>query len=101
MPEFGTPFVGLNAERKITRGELIRAIRYNIAAEFEAIQFYMQLYESIEDELARKVLLSIANEEKEHAGEFLCLLKYLNPDEEDFYNKGKKEVEEMIKNLGK
>ncbi len=99
MPEFGSPFVGMNADRKLTKGELIRAIRYNIAAEFEAIQLYMQLKDSIDDDLAKKVLQDIANEEKEHVGEFLRLLKHLNPEEENYYREGEKEVEEMIKEL--
>lgn len=43
MPEFGTPFAGLKHDRKLTKAELIRAIRYMIAAEYEAIQLYMQL----------------------------------------------------------
>ncbi len=99
MPEFGSPFIVKNSDRKLTKGELIRAIRYNIAAEYEAIQFYMQLHDSIDDELSKKVLLDIANEEKEHAGEFLRLLKHLSPEEEKYYENGKEEVEEMMKNL--
>ena len=99
MPEFATPFVAMNAARKLTKDELVRTIRYNIAAEFEAIQLYMQLHDSIDDALAKKVLLDIANEEKEHAGEFMRLLRYLSPDEENFYKEGEEEVEEMMKEL--
>jgi hypothetical protein len=33
------------------------AIRFPISAEYEAIQLYMQLDESIDEELSRKVLL--------------------------------------------
>ncbi|MBU1767146.1 MAG: rubrerythrin, partial [Candidatus Omnitrophica bacterium] len=36
-----------------------------------------------------------------HAGEFLRLLKQLAPDEEEFYTKGAKEVEEMIEKMKK
>lgn len=99
MPEFATPFVTMNAERKLTKDELIRTIRYNIAAEFEAIQLYTQLHDSIDDKLVKKVLLDIADEEKEHAGEFMRLLKYLSPDEENFYKEGENEVEEMMREL--
>lgn len=38
MPEFGSPFSGLANYRKLTNEELIRAIRFMIAAEYEAIQ---------------------------------------------------------------
>ena len=97
MPEFGNPFSGLKKDRKLTSEELIRAIRFMIAAEYEAIQLYMQLAESTDNKLAQNVLKDIANEERVHAGEFLRLLKELAPDEEKFYREGAKEVEEEIK----
>ncbi|ABS61058.1 MULTISPECIES: ferritin family protein [Fervidobacterium] len=96
MPEFSNAFSGLKSERKLTHEELIRAIRFMIAAEYEAIQLYMQLAESTDNELAKEVLIDIANEERVHAGEFLRLLKELDPEEEKFYEEGAKEVEEEI-----
>jgi rubrerythrin len=99
MPDFGTPFSGLAKERKLTHEELVRAIRFMIAAEYEAIQLYMQLAESIDDKLAIEVLKDIADEERVHAGEFLRLLKHLAPDEEKFYAEGAEEVEEEMKEL--
>ena len=47
MPEFGHPFSGLAAGRKLTKSELVRAVRYLVAAEYEAVQMYIQLAESI------------------------------------------------------
>ena len=96
MPEFGSPFSGLAKERKVTKEELIRAIRFMIAAEYEAIQLYMQLAESTDNKLAQEVLKDIADEERVHAGEFLRLLKELAPDEQKFYDEGAMEVEEEI-----
>lgn len=101
MPEFSHPFAGLANDRKLTTAELIRAIRYAIAAEYEAIQLYMQLAESTDNELAKAVLVDISNEEREHAGEFLRVLRELAPDEEKFYAKGYEEVEEIMKELKK
>ncbi|HOP10125.1 MAG TPA: ferritin family protein [Oscillospiraceae bacterium] len=101
MPEFGKPFAGLAKDRKLTKPELIRAIRFMVAAEYEAIQLYMQLAESTDDKLAIEVLEDIANEERVHAGEFLRLLKELAPDEEKFYAEGADEVEEEIEKLKK
>lgn len=101
MPEFSNPFAVLKNERKLTREELVRAVRFMIAAEYEAIQLYQQTAESTDNPLARDVLLEIANEEKEHAGEFLRLLRELEPDEEKFYQTGYEEVEEIIEKLGK
>lgn len=99
MPEFGTPFAGLKYDRKLTKAELIRAIRYMIAAEYEAIQLYMQLAESTDNKLAIEVLKDIAEEETVHGGEFLRLLKELAPEEEKLYAEGAEEVEEMIEEV--
>ena len=99
MPDFGTAFSGLAKDRKLTEQELIRAIRFMIAAEYEAIQLYMQLAESIDNKLAIEVLKDIADEERVHAGEFLRLLKHLAPDEEKFYAEGAEEVEEIEEKL--
>ncbi len=96
MPDFGQPFSGLKKDRKLTHEELVRAIRFMVAAEYEAIQLYMQLAESTDNELAIDVLKDIADEERVHAGEFLRLLKELAPDEEKFYAEGAEEVEEEI-----
>jgi rubrerythrin len=101
MPEFCNPFSVLKSDRKLTNNELIRAIRFMIAAEYEAIQLYQQTAESTDHKLAKKVLIDIANEEKEHAGEFLRLLRELDPEEEKFYKEGYDEVEEMIAELKK
>ena len=97
MPEFGNSFSGLANDRKLTKQELIRAIRFTIAAEYEAVQLYMQLAESTDNLLAIEVLKDIADEERVHAGEFLRLLYELAPDEEKLYSEGAQEVEAEIK----
>lgn len=99
MPEFGHPFAGLALDRKLTQEELIRAIRFSISAEYEAIQLYMQLAESTDNEKAKAVLVDVANEEREHVGEFLRVLRELAPDEEQFYQQGAEEVEELFQKL--
>jgi rubrerythrin len=101
MPEFGHPFSGLKKDRKLTKEELIRAIRFMIAAEYEAIQLYMQLSESTDNKLSQDVLKDIADEERVHVGEFLRLLRELAPDEEKFYREGEKEVEEEIEKMNR
>jgi rubrerythrin len=99
MPEFGSSLSGFASDRKLTDGELIRAIRFMIAAEYEATQMYTQLAESTDNKLAIAVLKDIAGEELVHAGEFLRLLHELAPEEKKFYAKGAKEVEEAIEEL--
>ncbi len=101
MPEFANPFAGNNAPRKLTKEELIRAVRFDVAAEYEAVQLYLQLADSIDDKVAQAVLRDIADEELVHAGEFLRLLKYLSPHEEKHYQEGYAEVDEMMKKLKK
>jgi len=99
MPEFGSPFSGLAKDKKLTDQELVRAIRFMVAAEYEAVQLYMQLAESTDNKLAIEVLKDIADEERVHAGEFLRLLYELAPDEKGFYAEGAKEVEEEMEKL--
>jgi rubrerythrin len=97
MPAFGSPFSGMANDRKLTKEELIRAIRFMVAAEYEATQMYMQLAESIDNKLAAEVLKDIADEERVHAGEFLRLLYELAPIEKELYAQGAEEVEKEIK----
>lgn len=99
MPDFGTPFTGLQNARKLNHAELVRAIRFMVASEYEAVQLYQQLADSIDNKLAIEVLEDIANEEKVHAGEFLRLLFELDPSESTYYKDGAKEVEDEIKKL--
>ena len=99
MPQFGSPFSGLAEGRKLTEAELVRAIRFMVAAEYEATQLYTQLAESTDNTLAVAVLEEIAEEELVHAGEFLRLLRELAPDEAKHYAKGALEVEGRIKKV--
>jgi rubrerythrin len=101
MPEFGNPFSGVALDRKLTHAELVRTIRFMVAAEYEAVQLYMQAAESTDNELAKAVLKDIAEEEIVHAGEFMRLLKELAPEEDGFYKEGAEEVEELIQKLKK
>jgi len=101
MPDFGDAFSGLQLERNVTHSELVRAIRFMVAAEYEAVQLYEQLAESTDNELAKRVLLDIAREEVVHAGEFLTLLKHLQPDEQANYDEGAEEVREMMEEMKK
>lgn len=100
MPEFANPFSGKAPERKLTRQELIRAIRLNIAAEHEAIHLYMAHAEAIDHPLAKRVLIDIANEEREHMGEFMRLLEILTGDEAQWVAEGRAEVDEMMAEVG-
>ena len=99
MPDFSDPFVGNTPERKLTKQELIRAIRLDIAAEHEAICLYMAHADATDDKLVKKALVDIADEEREHLGEFERLLQLLTTDEADFREDGREEVREMEEEL--
>jgi rubrerythrin len=101
MPSFGSPFSGFASEHKLTCDELIRAVRFLVASEYEATQLYMQLADSIDHPFAQAVLKDVADEERVHAGQFLKLLYNLAPDEEKLYEKGAKEDDEIRKKVEK
>jgi uncharacterized protein len=100
MPEFVNPFTGVVPGRKMTDSELLRALRLNIAAELEAVHLYMAHADATDNELARKVLIDVANEERVHIGEFQRLINILAEDEEAFLAEGAEEVDEMAAGRG-
>lgn len=83
--------------RKFTKEELTEALRLSIIAELDAINLYLQLSRYSEDENIRKVFEDIAKEEKTHVGEFLTLLKELDPQQVTELKAGEKEIKELIK----
>jgi len=95
MPEFVNPFSGLAPERKLNDRELTRALRLALAAEEEAIHLYEALADATDNKFAAEVLQDIADEEREHKGEFQELLEILLPDEVDLMSNGRNEVREM------
>ena len=98
MPEFANPFAG-NVARQMTKDELIRALRLDIAAEQEAIHLYTAQAEASDDPLAKAVLLEIADEERQHTGELMEVLRRLTPQEQGLLDAGRKEVEELAERL--
>lgn len=100
MPDFCSALPSsVKADHILSNEELLRAIRFMIAAEYEAAGLYMQLYDSTDCKRTKAVLKDIADEERVHAGEFLRLLKELAPDEFAHYDAGAKEVEELLKKV--
>lgn len=99
MPAFGDPFQG-NVNRKITKEELIQAIRLDIAGELEAIYIYDAHVQATDDEIAKKILADIRDEEKAHVGELMALLRLLDPQEAELFASGEAEVKEMLDELG-
>ncbi len=100
MPEFLNPFTGMVPDRKLTKEELIRAIRQDLAAEHEATHLYLAHADATDHPLAKAVLRDIADEERVHAGEFARLIAILTGDEDTFLAKGAKEVDDVAGGLG-
>ena len=96
---FGNPF-SANVERKMTKEELVQAIRADLSGELEAIYGCDAHVQATDDPVAKAVLADIRDEEKTHMGELLTLLKYLDPKEGDLYANGEKEGLEMLEELG-
>jgi rubrerythrin len=71
-------------------------LRLGIIAELDAISLYEQLAENASDENIKNVLLDVANEEKEHVGEFKTLLNELDKDQVKMEEEGAQEVKEML-----
>lgn len=99
MPNFANPFQG-NVNRKISKEELIQAIRLDIAGELEAIYVYDAHVQATDDPVAKAVISDIRDEEKTHVGELMTLLRHLDPNETTRFLAGEAEVKEMLEELG-
>ena len=75
--------------------ELITTIRDLVRAEYDAVEQYERILSELTNELAIKVLTSVIEEEKVHAGEFLQLLTMISPAESALYARGAAEVSGM------
>lgn len=84
----------LPKDRPLTKTEIAQALRWAIEAELDAINIYEQLAAGIEDERIKHIFLDVANEEKEHFGEFLAALFEVDEELAKYMKEGFKEVEE-------
>lgn len=98
MPEFSNINTIYSPNRKLTKVEILRAVKFAISSEYEAIQIYQQIMESTDNNDVKVVLGDIAQEEKHHVGELRKLLEILSPEDEKEYRHGD---EETIENLSK
>ena len=95
MPEFVNPFTGVVPGRKMTDTELLRALRLDLSAEEEAVHLYLAHADATDNELAKKVLQDIADEERVHKGEFQRLISILSKEEDTFLTEGAQEVNDL------
>ncbi len=71
-------------------------LRFGLAAELDAINFYEQMAEYTDDDNIKEVLLDVAKEEKEHVGEFQTLLLEKDPQQVEEMEEGREEVMEIL-----
>lgn len=89
------PSVSVRKE-KMDKEEVIRAIRGDLIAELDAINYYLQQGKLYEDEFVKKVHEDIAKEEIAHFGEFLRLLYHVSKEDFDYIIKGWNEASRLI-----
>ncbi|GAB4263697.1 demethoxyubiquinone hydroxylase family protein [Thermincola ferriacetica] len=99
MVMMGDPFVG-NVPKKLSREELIQALRVDIAGELEAIMGYDAHAMATDDQRVKTILYSIRDEERQHVGELLRLMEILDSQEAQFLAKGRQEVEQLLNQKG-
>ena len=90
----GDPFVA-NVPRQLSKDELMQALRVDIAGELEAIIGYEAHAMSTDDVRVKKVLMHIADEERQHVGELQQLLFMLSPNEQQMVEQGKQAVQQQ------
>jgi rubrerythrin len=101
MAEFANPFPGITQTRPITRDDLIRVLRLDLAAEQEAAFLYSAHADACDDKVVEKVLRDIASEEIVHAGELLTLIQMLSEDEKPLLERGVVEVRTLAREVTK
>jgi rubrerythrin len=94
------PFVATLPKDKVTKYDLIQAVRADIVGELEAIYLYDAHANAAADPVAKAVLADIRDEERVHVGELFTLLKYLDPKEAEHLADGETEVREVMESLG-
>ncbi len=83
---------------KISGERLCDALRLAIIAEVDAITLYRQIAEASIDRVVAEVFREVADEEKEHLGEFMYLLRKCDENLDDMMRRGEEEVKEHLEN---
>jgi rubrerythrin len=87
------------SEKRLTKEDLVQAVRVNIAAEHEAIHRYLAQAETIDHALAKAVMVDIANGKQVHLSELERLLEMLTGEEHKPMAEGREKVSELAAEL--
>ena len=96
MPDFNTIQNIYTPDRKLNPTEILRAIKFSISAEYEAIQLYQQIMENTNNKVVIKALAEITEDEKKHVGGLNKLLEILSPEDNKIYQLGAEEILDEI-----
>ncbi|MCE4614202.1 MAG: rubrerythrin [Desulfurococcales archaeon] len=91
---FGKHPLDVPSNTKLSGERLCDALRLAIIAEIDAITLYRQIAEAAENKLVKQVFNEVAEEEKEHLGEFMYLLKKCDKTIVRMMGHGEEEVKE-------
>lgn len=97
MPFFGDVKTVYTPVKKLSGPEILRAIQFAIASEYETIQVYQQIMESTDNDMVKTVLADLTNDEMHHAGALLKLLYILSPQDAAQYEIG---AQKVLQDLG-
>ncbi len=95
---FGKHPLDIAPGAKISGERLCDALRLAIIAEVDAITLYRQIAESSADKVVAEVFREVADEEKEHLGEFMYLLRRCDENLDEMMKQGEEEVKEHLEN---
>ncbi|MBD5388833.1 rubrerythrin [bacterium] len=97
MPRFADIHNVRAPNTPLSQTEILRALKFGIASEFEAIQIYQQIMESTDNDQVRIVLTDITQDEMHHAGALMKLLDVLAPGDSAQYAHG---MQKAVNELG-
>lgn len=96
MPEFSGIKTVYAPSKKLSDADILRAIKFAIASEFEAVQIYEEIMESTDNKKVKAVLAEISEDERKHAGGLYKLLTLLSPADVAAFEEGAKEAMEEL-----
>jgi rubrerythrin len=99
MSQFSNEIDDNVSVQKLSKAELVEAIRLDIAAEHDGIQRYLSQAVTVGQSLAKTVLLDIANGKRVHLGELERLLEIFTGKEYRTVEEGRTKVDEMAAQL--
>lgn len=96
MPSFADIKNVRTPDKKLSHNEMLRAIKFAIASEYEAIQIYQLIMESTDNESVKTILTDVTNDEMHHVGQLTKLLEILGPEDTPQYAHGVNQTIEML-----